>query len=107
MTLRAGLFCYVGWSISKCVEYAAMTNQLFSFLGIESYYVKNKLLINGKSNYEGHAYNVIKTQRGYFVIDILNNIVFALKDKEEALSLVEDKVNVKCPNSDLSYGSNF
>ena len=92
--------------IAKCVEYAAMTNQLFSFLGIECYYVKNKLMEKGENNAEGHAYNVIKTQRGYHVVDVINNIVFILKDEEEAQNLMEGNARVSPPDSDLSYGQN-
>ena len=55
---------------SMCSEWTSVTNQLFSFLGFESYYVQNSMVSN--NGIEGHAYNIVKTDEGYVLVDIIN-----------------------------------
>lgn len=91
-----------GLGFAKCSEFAAMSNQLFSFLGIESSYVANAL--DYKNNSEGHAYNVIKTEKGCFIFDSINDIVHKLENEKEAFNLMSGKINILVPKKDCIFG---
>lgn len=81
-----------GLGFAMCSEHAALTQQLFSFLGIESYYVGNNMIIDGKE--APHAYNLIKNDSGdSFVIDILNNNTGKV-ESEKVNNLLQGKTEV-------------
>ena len=65
--LSASVKTIKGLGIAKCAEYAALTNQLFNFLGVECFFVANSLA--DKNGTEGHAYNLIITEKGFFIYD--------------------------------------
>ena len=64
-----------GLGISMCAERAALVQQLLSFVGAECYYVGSKCMIDDNGNYEGHAYNVMRSEKGIFIIDLTNDNV--------------------------------
>ncbi len=92
-----------GLGFAKCVEYAALSNQLFGFLGIPTYYVENQMACKSESA-ESHAYNIIGTEKGMFLYDGINSIMKKIPSKEEADALMEGNKTFSIPEHNISYG---
>ena len=91
---------------SMCSEWASVTNQLFSFLGFESYYVQNSMISN--NGIEGHAYNIVKTDEGFVLVDIINRNKYVFNNEKDAIDLMKGNKNItlnKGENNEVSYGS--
>lgn len=59
-------------SIAECTEYAALTQNLFSFLGANSYYVSGSFS-SDKGQSESHAYNLVQFDaNSFFIVDTAN-----------------------------------
>lgn len=62
-----------GMGFAVCAEKASLSQNLTSFLGLESYLVNSntcQLIPDGDSG--GHAFNIWKTTKGYFIFDPAN-----------------------------------
>ena len=73
--------CYNKWfdisifknnSMAECTEYAALTQNLYSFLGANSYYVSGNFS-SGKAQSESHAYNLVQfDENSFYIVDTAN-----------------------------------
>ena len=88
--------------LAKCVEYAAMTNQLFNFLGIQSTYVVNSLVYERGT--DGHAYNIREGATGPVLVDYINNIIIKLESVEQAERLMNGQEAVYDSKNNVCYG---
>ncbi len=91
-----------GVGLAKCAEYAALTSQLLSFLDIECYYVANALIT--ETGGEGHAYNIVKTEKGEFIYDIANEVYQKL-NANEAEKLMQGEISIFIPSKNYQYGA--
>lgn len=59
-------------SMAECTEYAALTQNLYSFLGANSYYVSGSFSTEKGQN-ESHAYNLVQLDaNSFFIVDTAN-----------------------------------
>lgn len=59
-------------SMAECTEYAALTQNLYSFLGANSYYVSGSFSTEKGKN-ESHAYNLVQLDaNSFFIVDTAN-----------------------------------
>jgi hypothetical protein len=59
-------------SMAECTEYAVLTQNLYSFLGANSYYVSGSFSIDKGPN-ESHAYNLVQLDaNSFFIVDTAN-----------------------------------
>ncbi len=58
-----------GQNIGTCGEKAALAHNLFLFSGMKSN------LVYGKIGQEDHAYNILTTERGRFLVDVTNPVI--------------------------------
>lgn len=56
-----------GLGVAQCTERAAVAQNLLSLFGFETYYCFGGVKHDGKA--EGHAYNVVKGSKNYYLID--------------------------------------
>ena len=75
-----------GKNIAVCAEKAAVCQNLLSFVGIDStFVVSNKCQLAGEK--EGlHAYNIIHTERGYFIFDPTNPTQYTEQDTNKLVN---------------------
>lgn len=64
-----------GLGISMCSERAALVQQLLTFIGAECYYVACECRLEDNDKEQGHAYNVMRSEKGIFIIDLTNDNV--------------------------------
>ena len=94
-----------GLGFAKCVEHAAMTNQLFSFLGVQSTYVENFLVDkDDKDALAGHAYNIREGSTGPVLVDYMNDITIRLESEEQAKRLMNGQEAVYDSEKNVCYG---
>jgi hypothetical protein len=75
-----------GKNIGVCAEKSAVSENLTSFLGLESYYIiSNTCKANPDDNDAFHAYNIWKTENGYFIYDATNPSLNLEKDTNKIL----------------------
>ncbi len=60
-----------GKRIAVCAEKATVAQNLVSFVGLESYIVLSECKL-GEGKEQFHAYNILKTNKGYFIYDPTN-----------------------------------
>ncbi len=62
---------FKGKSMAECSEYAAITQNIFTFIGCNSYYVPGKLIM--PDHQEEHAFNIVQTAKDkFFIFDTSN-----------------------------------
>lgn len=64
---------------AMCSERAAMAQNIFSFLGIESYYITGEIVKNGEN--VPHAFNIIKYNNRYLIYDATTDVPVYNDDK--------------------------
>lgn len=64
---------------AMCSERAAMAQNIFSFLGIESYYITGEIVKNGEN--VPHAFNIIKYNNRYLIYDASTDVPVYNDDK--------------------------
>lgn len=67
-----------GKCIGVCAEKAAVAQNLLTFMGYDSELVmstNNRLNSSGVNDKDGHAYNIISSDRGHFVHDPTNPVI--------------------------------
>lgn len=76
-----------GKNIGVCAEKSAASENLSSFLGLESYYIiSNTCIINPEDKGRtSHAFNIWKTQKGYFIYDSTNPALNLEQDTNKIL----------------------
>ena len=94
-----------GLGLAKCVEYAALTNQLLNFLGVKSIYVVNSLV--DETGNEGHAYNIREGSNAPVLIDYLNNISIKLNDEKQAERIANGEEAIYDRKNNVCYGSSM
>ena len=58
--------------MAECTEYAVLTQNLYSFLGANSYYVSGSFSTDKGQN-ESHAYNLVQLDaNSFFIVDTAN-----------------------------------
>lgn len=63
---------FKGNSMAKCTEYAALTQNLYAFLGVNTYYVIGNFSLE-KTISESHAYNLVQLDaNSFFIVDSAN-----------------------------------
>lgn len=93
--------------ISECSERALLAQNLFKFLGVESYFMAGKLNIN--DNIQMHNYNIIYIKDKAYIFDLActpltkkengelekNPLVKELSEQEQAMISIQ-RVNTQC-----------
>lgn len=74
-----------GKGIAVCAEKAAAAQNLVTFAGLESYLVMAECNLSGERD-ENHAYNVLKTENGYFIYDPTNPKLILEKETNHLIS---------------------
>ena len=63
-----------GLGVGKCVEHAMLTQNIFSFLGYNMFFISGGSFINN-SKHSGHSWNVLESNGNYFIKDVRNYLV--------------------------------
>ncbi len=75
---------FKGNSMAECTEYAALTQNILSFMGFNSYYVSGSF--SSSKNNESHAFNLVQTTpEKFFLIDASNPIIM-FDEKDNVLT---------------------
>lgn len=97
-----------GNGIAMCTEMAMTIQNLFSFLGYDSYMIGGVLMNKSNNKSEGHNFNVIKTKKGYSIVDAAQCSKIFLGDKFNLEDL--GKINIDGVNGlhqEINYSTNF
>ena len=97
-----------GNGIAMCTEKAMTIQNLFSFLGYDSYMIGGVLKNKTNNKSEGHNFNIIKTQKGYFIVDAAQCSKKFLGDNFNLKDF--GKINIDGVNGlqqEINYTTNF
>lgn len=85
-------------SMAECSEYAVLTQNIFSFMGIDTYYISGNF--SDEKKQEGHSYNIIRLpNERIFIIDNTNPKVLLDKNDniisydQRVLEITEEELN--------------
>ena len=97
-----------GNGIAMCTEMAMTIQNLFSFLGYDSYMIGGVLRNKANNKSESHNFNVIKTKKGYFVVDAAQCSKKFLGDNFNLENLGKINIDgVNGLNQEINYSTNF
>ena len=97
-----------GNGVAMCTEMAMTIQNIFSFLGYDSYMIGGVLRNKSKDRSEGHNFNVIKTKKGYFIVDAAQCSKKFLGDRFNLEDLGNINIDgVNSLNQEINYSTNF
>lgn len=97
-----------GNGTAMCTEMAMTIQNLFSFLGYDSYMIGGVLKNKSNNKSESHNFNVIRTKKGYFIVDAAQRSKKFLGDKFNLEDLGKINIDgVNRLNQQINYSTNF
>lgn len=65
---------------SSCIEYAAVSHNLWLLTGVKSYFIVSKdTIFKNKNNFDGHAFNIVEYGGKFKLFDIANDVTCVFK----------------------------
>jgi len=106
--IKVNLSDLKGNGIAMCTEKAMTIQNLFSFLGYDSYMICGALRNKSNNKSEGHNFNVIKTKKGYSIVDAAQCSKTFLGNNFNLEDLGKINIDgVNGLNQEINYSTNF